>query len=303
MGWLFATFRPTHSCRNKEENVSQRVFTELQEAQWAAGKFVCVGLDSDLSKVPACIKDVQPDVTLIAFNSEIIKATARFAGAYKLNSAFYEAEGAQGIEALACSIRMIQEHAPGIPVILDAKRADIGDTNKAYAKFAFEYCSADALTVHPYLGRQALQPLLDRADKGIIVLCRTSNPGAGEFQDLSHGSPLYLEVARRVATVWNTNGNCGLVTGATYPDEIGNVRRQVAPNLPLLIPGIGKQGGDLRAAVCNALDSRGRGFWINSSSNIIFASKGEDFACKAGEAAAKLHDEITAIIRVAMKSH
>lgn len=279
--------------------MSERDFRKLLEARWASGHFVCVGLDTDFAKLPLHLRDeTDRGESVMRFNEAIIRTTAGKAGAYKLNSAFYEAEGGAGIRALQMTIQFIGEVAPGVPVILDAKRADIGNTNDAYVKFAFDYCGADAVTVHPYLGREALKPFLERAEKGIIVLCRTSNPGAGEFQDLKiNGSePLFLHVARKVYVDWNKHGNCGLVVGATYPDELKLVRENVG-DLPLLIPGIGKQGGDLKLAVTNGRNSANTGFVLNSSSGIIYASKGEDFAEKAGEELDKLNAQIAQVMK------
>jgi orotidine-5'-phosphate decarboxylase len=230
--------------------------------------------------------------TIIAFNREIVEATADIVCAYKINVAFYEAHGTEGIRALRRTIAIIRTVAPNVPIILDAKRADIGNTNAGYVSAAFSFFLADAITVHPYLGAEALQPFLEQKDKGIIVLCRTSNPGAGEFQDLRvNGEPLYQVVARRVANEWNRNGNCALVVGATYPEELYQVRR-LAGDIPILIPGIGAQGGDVEKTVTAGKDNRGQGMIINSSRGIIFASKGADFAEAARRETAKLRDLI-----------
>jgi len=311
---------------------------------------VCVGLDSDFEKIPECLKSgkekggnpPRPEGSghpsaggdfssrqrgdiILKFNKAIIDATKDAVCAYKPNSAFYEALGGRGIEVLNQTIAYIKEVAPSIPVIVDAKRADIGSTNEAYVEFVFSYLGADAVTIHPYLGREAVLPFLAQKEKGIIVLCRTSNSGADEFQDLlveassrghtpASGHPsqegnsqsplprrgvgvgntreeLYKVVARRVATEWNTNGNCGLVVGATYPEELEEVRTLVG-DMPILVPGIGAQGGDVEKTVRAGLDSKGRGIIVNSSRGIIFASKGEDFAERAKEESVKLRDEI-----------
>ena len=208
-----------------------RNFMEMLKAKWDERKFVCVGLDSEFGKIPESARrsgsecDVSVANTVVAFNRAIVKATKDLVCAYKPNAAFYEAHGGEGIGALQRTIADIHVIAPDVPVILDAKRADIGNTNAGYVDAAFGFLGADAITVHPYLGAEALQPFLARAEKGVIVLCRTSNPGAGEFQDLSvNGEPLYRFVARRVASEWNKNGNCSLVVGATYPDELREVR-------------------------------------------------------------------------------
>lgn len=276
---------------------------ELFRARWAEGKFVCVGLDSDYDKLPPHLKK-EPDFAedeIVDFNMAIIEATKDLVCAYKPNSAFYESMGTSGIAALKRTLEYILEKAPNVPVILDAKRADIGNTNNGYVKFAFDWLGVDAITVHPYLGKEALKPFLDRADKMIIVLGRTSNPGAGEFQDLMVGTPLsgaggqtvFQIVAKKVATEWNANGNCAVVAGATYPEELGEIRKLVG-DLPLLIPGIGKQGGDLEKAVQNGRDSKKQGMIINNSSGVLFASSGEDFAEAARAVTQKMHDDITA---------
>jgi orotidine-5'-phosphate decarboxylase len=272
--------------------MAERNFMELLKARWLSGNFVCVGLDSELGKVPACIKTESVAVTILAFNQRIVEACFPFSCAFKPNLAFYLSYGESGLVALKQTVEYINFSCPEVPVILDAKWADIGNTNLGYVEMAFEYVGADAVTVHPYLGREALKPFLDLPDKGVIVLCRTSNPGAGEFQDLeSKGAKLYRLVARSVADNWNKNGNCAVVAGATYPGELAEIR-QVVGKMPILIPGIGAQGGDVEATVRAGQDSNGSGMIINSSRGIIFASKGEDFAERAGEEAKKLRDEI-----------
>lgn len=251
---------------------------------------VCVGLDSDFNKLPAFLKEkANPQ---FEFNKAIIDATADLVCAYKPNSAFYEALGDNGIKQLKMTCDYLHQNHPEIPIILDAKRADIGNTNNGYVEFIFDHLEADAVTLHPYLGQEAIQPFLDRKDKGCYILCRTSNPGAGEFQDLEiKGKPLYLVVAKKVATVWNKNQNCGLVVGATYPEELKMVRK-IAGEMIFLIPGVGAQGGDIEKTVKAGLNSAKMGMIINSSRGIIFASNGEDFAKKAGEETKKLRDII-----------
>lgn len=270
-------------------------FVTLLEQRWQAGYFVCVGLDPEYERLPRELKEGYPlEEALYRFGREIIVATHDLVCAYKPNSAFYEAQGDAGLRALARTIAYCKEQYPAIPVILDAKRADIGNTNQGYVRAAFEHLQADAITVHPYLGREALAPFLRLRDKGVIVLAKTSNPGSGELQDLPvgpAGEPLYLVVARNVAEQWNSNGNCALVVGATYPTEIERVRAVVG-DLPLLIPGIGAQGGDVAATVKAARDSRGWGMIINSSRSIIYASSGPDFAQAARNATLQLHEEI-----------
>lgn len=276
--------------------MSERNFMTLLRAKWAEGKFVCVGLDSDFGKIPDVLRGKHLGIqnTIVKFNAEIINATENFVCAYKLNLAFYEARMLEGYRALLATVREIHAVAPDVPVILDAKRADIGSTNEEYARALFEHLEADAVTVNPYLGGEALRPFLDRADKGIFVLCRTSNPGAGEFQDLevtNRALPLYQCVAYRVATAWNKNNNCALVVGATRPQELAEVRR-VVDDMPILIPGIGAQGGDLEATVKAGKNSQGQGIIVNASRSIIYASAEADFAEAAGRETQKLHDQI-----------
>ncbi len=278
----------------------------LLHEQWEDGKFVCVGLDPVLRKIPeaAQISDasrddrgIDPETTFIEFNTAIIDRTSSTAFAFKTNIAFYEAYGNEGLSTLRETIRYINNVAPNVPVILDAKRADIGNTNAGYATAAFDFLNADAITVNPYFGGEALQPFLDRADKGIIVLCRTSNPGAGEFQDryisVAPGCnmPLYQFVARQVAQEWNKNGNCAVVVGATNPNELKEVR-EIIGDMPILIPGIGAQGGDVMKTVNAGKNSRRQGMIINASRSIIYASEGSDFAEAAYKETLKLHNLI-----------
>lgn len=281
--------------------MTERNFLTMLRAKWAEEKFVCVGLDTDLEKIPPDLRFPGITETMYGYNSAIVNATKDLVCAYKPNLAFYLHRGVSGIQALIETVAYIRNTAPDVPVILDAKFADIGNTNKGYAGFAYDTCGADAVTLHPYLGQEALKPFLDRKDKGCIILCRTSNPGGGEFQDLEirHDQcqdmhQLFRDLANRVARYWNQNGNCCLVAGATYPDELALIRK-VAGEIPLLIPGIGKQGGDLEKTVRAGMDLRGQGMIINSSRGIIFASSGEDFAVRAREETQKLHDEINRI--------
>jgi orotidine-5'-phosphate decarboxylase len=247
---------------------------------------LCVGLDIVLSSLPAPLPRTVESV--VPFNRAIVEATADLVCAYKPNLAFYEALGQAGLEALARTLELIPKH---IPVIGDAKRGDIGHTAQAYARALFETFGFDAVTVNPYLGRDALQPFLDYADRGVFVLCRTSNPGAVDFQDLSvGGKPLYQVVAEKVVE-WDRHGNAGLVVGATYPDEISLVRG-LAPELPLLVPGVGAQAGDVRAAVAAAVDARGELAVVNSSRQVIYAANDARFAEAARSAALTLKDEI-----------
>jgi len=266
-------------------------FTQkLEAAAQKNNSLVCVGLDSDLAKLPKAV--LGSDQPLFDFNKAIIEATADLVCAYKPNSAFYEAHGASGIEQLKATCEFLHENYPDIPIILDAKRGDIGNTNDGYINFVFDYLGADAITLHPYLGKESLSPFLSRADKGCIILCRTSNPGAGEFQDLVvDGQPMYLKVAQSVVIDWNELGNCLLVVGATYPKELAALRK-MTPDMTFLVPGIGAQGGDLEAVLEAGLTADKQGLIINSSRAIIFASAEEDFAEAARQETDKLRESI-----------
>lgn len=280
--------------QTSERNSIITFITKLEQC-WQKGNFVCVGLDSDYAQLPASVKqDRAIEEALFVFNRGIIDATHDLVCAYKPNAAFYEAQGDNGLRALMQTVQYIHETYPHIPVILDAKRADIGSTNLGYVAAAFDIIGADAITVHPYPGREALAPFLARKEKGIIVLAKTSNPGASEFQDLhvgDSGEPLYQVVARHVAQTWNTNGNCAVVVGATYPEDLSKVRAIIG-DMPVLIPGIGAQGGEIAATVQAGKDSRGWGMIISASRGIIFASKERDFAQAARHATEQLRMEI-----------
>lgn len=248
-----------------------RDFKELVSAKWDEGKFLCVGLDPDLDKIPERFKKGDVEDALVAFNSYIIDEISDFVCAYKPNSAFYERYGAQGVSALKRTIEYARNKAPDIAVLLDAKRADIGNTNNGYVDYAFGYLKADGLTVHPYMGGESLKEFLDQKDKGIFVMCRNSNPGAGEFQDLVvDGKPLYIHLAERFRDAWNYNRNCGLVVGATYPEEMREVR-SVSPDMTFLIPGTGAQGGDLEKSVQYGKRTDGKGFILSTSRVILYA--------------------------------
>lgn len=268
-------------------------FVALLEQRWQSGSSVCVGLDPELELLPAALKDgISTEEAIFTFNREIVDATHDLVCAYKPNAAFYEAYGEAGLRALQRTIQHIKSSHPAIPVILDAKRGDNSNTNKRYVQAVFDVLGADAVTVHPYLGREALAPFLARKEKGILVLVRTSNPGGGEFQDLQVGQePLYQVIARQIANNWNENGNCAVVVGATYPAELQKVRAIVG-NMPILIPGIGAQGGEVEASVKAGRDSRGQGMIISASRSIIFASSDRDFAQAARNAALQLDQEI-----------
>lgn len=258
---------------------------QLRKRWHEANSLLCVGLDPEPAKFPAHLRE-RPDA-VFEFCRDIVDATAHFVCAFKPQIAHFAALGEE--DALQRLIAHIHATHPGVPVILDSKRGDIGSTAQHYAHEAFERFGADAVTVNPYLGRDSVQPFLDRADKGVVVLCRTSNPGSGEFQDLRvDGRPLYQHVAQRVAQDWNTKGNCLLVIGATWPQELGEVRAIVGGELPFLVPGVGAQGGDVDAVLRQGCDSNGAGLVVSSSRAILYAGDGTDFASSARSEASKL---------------
>jgi orotidine-5'-phosphate decarboxylase len=230
---------------------------------------LCVGLDTDYMKMPERFR--HKHAPQFAFNRWIIESTCEYSAAYKINLAFYEARGEQGWRELGLTIDYLRNEHPEILTIADAKRADIGSTNAGYVQGIFDSLGFDALTLHPYLGKEALVPFLEREDKMCIILCRTSNSGAGELQDLQiEGKPLWQIVAERVRDDWNTRGNCMLVVGATYPEELARVRALMG-DMTLLVPGLGAQGGDVEATVKAGLNSERKGLILNSSRGIIFA--------------------------------
>ena len=249
---------------------------------------VCVGLAPELEKIPAHLRELP--LPIFEFNRRIIDATAEYACCFKPQFAHYAALGAE--DQLLATIRYIHDKHPGLPVILDSKRGDIGSTAARYAQESFQRYEADAVTVNPYLGFDSVEPFLKWSDRGVILLCRTSNPGARDFQDLvSEARPLYVHVAERVAKQWNSGGQCMLVIGATYPKELAEVRAIVG-DVPFLVPGVGAQGGDVGAAVRAGKTADGFGMVLNSSRGIIYAGSGEGFADAAREAARQLRDEI-----------
>ena len=264
-------------------------FVEAIRKRWSeANTLVCVGLDPEPLKFPAHLRG-DPDA-VFAFCQAIVDATAESAACFKPQIAHFAARREE--DALERLIAHIHANHPDVPVILDAKRGDIGSTAQHYAAEAFDRFGADAVTANPYLGRDSLQPFLDRADKGVVILCRTSNPGARELQDLIvEGRPLYQHVAETIARDWNGNGNCALVVGATWPEQLRQVRAIVG-DLPFLVPGVGAQGGDVEAVVTNAKTADGTGLMVSSSRAILYASNGDDFALAAAEAAKSLRDEI-----------
>jgi orotidine-5'-phosphate decarboxylase len=264
------------------------VLEKFERRARAVDSLLCVGLDPEIGKLPERFLGVE--YPLFAFNRWIIDLTAEFAAAYKPNSAFYEARGVTGQRELELTIAYLRERHPDIVTICDAKRGDIGNTNRGYVEAVFDAMGFDSITLHPYLGRESLEPFLKRADKASIILCRTSNPGAGELQDLLvEGRQLWEHVAAQVAGEWNERGNCMLVVGATYPEEMARIRA-VAPELTFLVPGVGAQGGDVAAAIRAGLGANGLGLIISSSRGILYS---DDPAA----AARSLRDEIRALVQ------
>jgi orotidine-5'-phosphate decarboxylase len=269
-------------------------FTEKFDRAWqVSGSLLTVGLDPDPGRLPRDLEG-QPDA-IFRFCRDIVDATAPYACSFKPQIAYFAANRAEDqLEALCDHIR---SRHPDLPIILDAKRGDIGSTAEQYAREAFERYQADCVTVSPYMGLDSVEPYLRWTDRGVFVLCRTSNPGGSDLQFLKteSGEPLYLHVAGLVADKWNGQGQCGLVVGATYPTELAAVRQRVGNDVPLLIPGIGAQGGDVTATVTNARNTAGTGMLINSSRAILYASSGQDWREAAGKAAAELRDAINAV--------
>lgn len=278
-------------------NTKSPSFTQQLQAAWASqGSMLCVGFDPDPKRIPASLAD-KPE-RIFEFCKAIADATADLVCAFKPQIAYFASQGAEAqLEKL---IAHLKTHYPHIPVILDAKRGDIGSTAEHYALEAFERYGADAVTVNPYMGFDSIEPYLRYPEKGVIVLCRTSNPGGSDLQFLqnaSSGEPLYIEVAKLAASKWNTSGQIGLVVGATFPEEIAKVRNLVG-DMPLLIPGIGAQGGDIEATVKagSVTQKPGTGMIINSSRAILYASSGEDFAQAARKVALSTRDALNAAV-------
>lgn len=281
---------------------------KLSNAWQTTGSLLCVGLDPDLTRLPEPYRSAVGNPALapkavLDFGCEVIRAVRPYVCALKPQYAHYAALGPDGIRALQETVGFARKVAPDLLVILDGKRADIGSTARMYAAEAFDVLGCDAVTVNPYMGKDAVEPFLERPDKGAFVLCRTSNPGAGAVQDLqvqtADGSqPLYQAIASMVAAEWNERGNCGLVVGATRPDELARVR-SIAPDLPILVPGIGAQGGDLEASVRAGLDASGRGLLVNVSRAVIYAGESDRWAQDAAEAARRFRDAINRVRGIA----
>lgn len=262
----------------------------LQAAVAQQNSLLCIGLDPDVTKLPSLVRDNADAV--YTFCHEIIAATHDVAVAYKPNIAFFEAMGVAGIETLTRLMSLTRHNI----WILDAKRGDIGNTASAYAQSAFDHFNADAITLNPYMGGDTLEPFLRHADRGGFLLCRTSNPGSRDIQELilADGRPLYLAVAELAANHWNTNQNVGLVVGATQPEALKAVRT-ICPELPFLLPGIGAQGGDLVQALHAGLDARRSGLLINVSRSVMYASSDSNYAQAARAEAIRTRDAINAV--------
>lgn len=265
-------------------------FTDKLKAAWASSNsLLTVGLDPDPHRFPTELRG--DPKALFTFCREIVDATAAYASAFKPQIAYFAANRAEAaLEALCDHIR--RQH-PDKVLVLDAKRGDIGNTAQQYALEAFERYQADAVTVNPYMGRDSIEPYFDWSDRGVIVLCRTSNPGGSDLQFLQTGDePLYLKVAELVAKEWNPHGQCGLVVGATYPAELAAVRARIGEEMPLLVPGIGAQGGDIQASVQAGCNAAGTGMMINSSRAILYASADANWREAASEVARQTRDAI-----------
>ena len=263
-------------------------FSRLEASARRNQSLLCVGLDPEPEKLPEPLRGLPAGEAIVQFNRAIVEATSNLVACYKPNFAFYEALGPEGLDALRQTVALIP---PDVPVIGDAKRGDIDNTMRLYVKAVFDVYGCGAMTASPYLGEDALAPALDRTDRGVYLLCRTSNPGSGEIADLDAGGrPLYLAIAERVQA-WNKNRNAGLVVGATYPEELAKVRR-VAPDLPILLPGVGAQGGLLEECVAAGVDRSGSGLVVNAARQVLYASSGADFPQAARRAAEGLRERI-----------
>jgi len=258
---------------------------------------LCVGLDTDMGKFPHDMRE--GDLPQFERNRELIDATAALAAAYKLNQAFYEVQGADGVLAMERTVSYIREKYPNVLVILDAKKGDIGNTSKAYAKAAFESLGADSITVNGYMGKDAVTPFSEYSDALVFVLCRTSNSAAGEVQNTpSPSEPLFLKMAELISK-WNDQGNLGMVVGATFPEELKMVRERVGYGMPVLVPGVGAQGGDLERVLEYGTDERGWGVLVNVSRGIMFAFHKErgNYAASARGAALEYTEKIKDVMK------
>ena len=277
------------------ESAEMKFVEKLVTASRQQNSLLCVGLDPEPGRFPAFFQALSREEAVARFCEQIIEATAPFVCAFKPNIAFFEALGPGGMLTFQRVCCAVPAH---IPIIVDAKRGDLGNTARHYATALFDIYGCDAVTINPYLGYDSVAPFLDYTDKGIILLCRTSNPSARDFQDLLVQSedgqtrPLYEVVAQRIQS-WNKAGNCGLVVGATYPQELQTIRA-ICPDMPILIPGVGAQGGDLEASVQAGVDAHGERAILAVSRSILYASSGEDFANAARQEAQMLCDRMNA---------
>jgi orotidine-5'-phosphate decarboxylase len=261
---------------------------KLKRRWTTTNSLLCVGLDPDIARLPKCLQG-KPNA-IFEFNKAIIAATHDLVCAYKPQIAYFAAQSAE--DQLLMTMNYLREQHADIPVILDSKRGDIGSTADQYAIEAFTRFHADAVTVNPYMGNDAITPFTRYTDKGVVILCRTSNPGAADLQDMPvNGESLYVHVARKVANEWNANGNCMLVVGATWPQQMKQIRA-VAGDMPFLVPGVGAQGGDVKALVNAGKAADGTGLVINSSRAVLYASSGDDFAAAARQVAMASRNEI-----------
>ena len=269
-------------------NKSQ-LFEQIKQKQ----SFLCVGLDTDINKIPQELLALEDPI--FEFNKQIINKTAQYAVAYKPNTAFYEVYGAKGWLSLERTIQYIHNNYPEIFVIADAKRGDIGNTSANYARAFFNTLKADALTVAPYMGKDSVEPFLNFEDNWVVLLALTSNKGSQDFQYLNVGSQMLHQQVLKTATTWATSEQMMFVVGATHPEELGEIRKML-PDYFFLVPGVGAQGGDLQAVAQNGLNNE-CGLLVNSSRGIIYASNGSDFAIRAGEEAHKLQSQMAELLK------
>ena len=266
-----------------------QLFEQIKKKQ----SFLCVGLDTDINKIPQELLAFEDPV--FEFNKQIINKTAPYAVAYKPNTAFYEVYGAKGWQSLERTIQYIKNNYPDIFIIADAKRGDIGNTSANYAKAFFNTLKADALTVAPYMGKDSVEPFLNFEDKWVILLALTSNKGSQDFQYLSVGERMLHQQVLQTATTWADSEQMMFVVGATHPEELGEIRKML-PDYFFLVPGVGAQGGDLQAVANNGLNDE-CGLLVNSSRGIIYASNGSDFDVRAGEEAKKLQEQMSVLLK------
>ena len=267
----------------------KQLFEQIKKKQ----SFLCVGLDTDINKIPQELMAFEDPV--FEFNKQIINHTAPYAVAYKPNTAFYEVYGHKGWQSLERTIQYLKNNHPDIFIIADAKRGDIGNTSANYAKAFFNTLKADALTVAPYMGQDSVEPFLNFEDKWVILLALTSNKGSQDFQYLNVGKQMLHQQVLQTATTWATSEQMMFVVGATHPEELGEIRKML-PDYFFLVPGVGAQGGDLQAVAHNGLNSE-CGLLVNSSRGIIYASKESDFAVRAGEEAKKLQMQMATLLK------